>query len=241
MCNDGGPAGAFEAASVKVNVSHGPLSRAIANGRLTYLNITLGEFIETAYGVRRYQVAAPEWITKVSSSDRYDIVAKAASRVSDDEVRAMLAPLLAERFHLAVRRQTRVVPIYALTVTKGGPKRLMPSDGEPGIYLNGTGGLRYQNYSMSTLALWLSGVPGVTRPVVDRTGIRGSYTFAADLLGVPAGLSAAEAKDAETRLDGVETRVFTTLQEQLGLKLESDQAPVEFVVVDHADKIPTPD
>jgi uncharacterized protein (TIGR03435 family) len=232
----------FDVASVKVNVTHGSLTRTVGNGRLTFLNITLGEFIETAYGVKPYQVVAESWVTDVRSSDRYDIVAKAASLVPDEEVRSMLAPLLAERFHLRVHLETRTLPIYSLVVTQGGPKRLMPAQGaEPGIYLDTSGSLRYQNYSMETFAVYLSGVRGVGRPVLNRTGLEGRYTFIADLLNLPTGRSAVEQKGGEQRLDGVDAVVFTALQEQLGLKLEQDRAAIEVLVVDHADRVPTTD
>jgi uncharacterized protein (TIGR03435 family) len=232
----------FDAASVRVNVTHGPLTRTVGNGRLTYLNITLGEFIETAYGVKPYQVVAEKWVTDVRSSERYDIVAKAASPVPDEEVRSMLALLLAERFHLRVHRETQTLPIYSLVLAKGGPKRLMPAQGaEPGIYLDASGSLRYQNYSMEMFAVYLSGVRGVGRPVLNQTGLEGRYTFIADLLNLPRGLNAAEQKGGEQRLDGVDAVAFTALQEQLGLKLEQGRAPIEVLVVDHVDRVPTTD
>ena len=78
----------------------------------------------------------------------------------------------------------------------------------------------------------------VDRPVLDRTGLAGRYTFTANLQDLPAGLSTADQKTAVAQSDAP---VFTALQEQLGLKLESQRGPIETVVVGHADRVPTDD
>src|SRR5215471_991639 len=91
----------FDVASVKVNTKGGGTTRRIEQQSLTYLNITLGEFIQMAYDVRRYQIDAPDWVINNASSDRYDIVAKSSAPATEPQLRGMLAPLLAERFHLS--------------------------------------------------------------------------------------------------------------------------------------------
>src|SRR4051812_21816452 len=80
----------FEVASVKTNRAGGRTTRQIEPQRLTYLNITLGEFIQMAYGVRRYQIQGEDWITNNASPNRYDIVAKAAAPVSETELRHLV-------------------------------------------------------------------------------------------------------------------------------------------------------
>jgi len=228
----------FDAASVKVNHTRGGTTRRIERDRLTYLNITLGEFIQMAYNVKHYQIEAPSWVIDYGSSDRYDVIAKAAMPASPDRLRGMLVPLLAERFHLVVHRETRALPVYALVVAKGGPKFTEGDGGETLVMPDGTGAMKYQNYPMAALAALLSVLPTTGRPVLDRTGLAGRYTFTANLQNVPAGLTGADQKNAILQS---ETPAFTALQEQLGLKLEPDRAAIDMIVVDHAEKIPTDD
>src|SRR6202030_265290 len=113
---------AFEVASVRVNRSHSGTTRRIEPDRLIYLGITLGEFIEMAYGVYHYQISGPDWVVNFGSSERYDIVAKTATPVSGEQLQRMLAPLLRERFHLRIHRETRELRVYALVVVPKGPK-----------------------------------------------------------------------------------------------------------------------
>jgi|SRR5215471_5932240 len=141
-------AGQFDAASVKVHRTPGGTTRRIEQERLTYLNITLGELVQMAYNVKHYQIEAASWVIDYGSSDRYDVIAKAAMPASPDSLRAMLAPLLVERFHLAEHRETRVLPVYVLVVAKGGPK-FKDGDGEEKLVMpDGSGAMKYQNYPM---------------------------------------------------------------------------------------------
>ncbi|HXD75117.1 MAG TPA: TIGR03435 family protein, partial [Vicinamibacterales bacterium] len=91
---------------------------------------------------------------------------------------------------------------------------------------------------IAALAGLLSALPATGRPVLDRTGLTGRYTFSVNLQDLPAGASPADQKSADFRSD---TPAFTALQEQLGLKLVPDRASIEMLVVDHADRIPTDD
>jgi uncharacterized protein (TIGR03435 family) len=228
----------FDAASVKVHRTARGTTRRIEQDRLTYLNITLGEFVQMAYNVKHYQIEAPSWVIDYGSSDRYDVIAKAAMPASPDSLRAMLAPLLTERFHLALHRETRVLPVYVLVAAKGGPKFKEGDGGETLVMPDGSGAMKYQNYPMAALAALLSVLPTTGRPVLDRTGLSGRYTFIANLQNVPAGLTPADQKNAIIQSD---TPAFTALEEQLGLKLEPDRAPIDMIVVDRAEKVPTDD
>jgi len=227
----------FEVASVKVNTRGGGTTRRIEQQSLTYLNVRLGEFIEMAYDVRRYQIAGDDWITN-PATNRYDIVAKAAAPASESELRHMLVPLLAERFHLQLHRETRVLPVYALVVAKGGHKLKDGDGGEQHVSPAPGGSFRYRNYPMVALAEMLSLLRTTGRPVVDRTGLGGRYNFTANLQDLPAGASAEELKRAVFESD---TAVFAALEEQLGLKLIPERAPIEMLVVDRADRMPTDD
>ncbi|HET9830244.1 MAG TPA: TIGR03435 family protein [Vicinamibacterales bacterium] len=227
----------FDVASVKPNTRGGGTTRRIEPQSLTYLNVRLGEFIEMAYDVHRYQVAGEDWITS-PAADRYDIVAKAAAPASEGELRHMLVQLLADRFHLQLHRETRVSPVYALVVAKGGHKLKEGDGGQQWVSPDPRGGFRYQNYPLDALALMLSLLRTTGRPVIDRTGLTGRYSFTANLQDLPAGATETDLKRAVVES---ETTVFAALEQQLGLKLIAERAPVDMLIVDHADRIPTED
>jgi uncharacterized protein (TIGR03435 family) len=225
----------FEVASVRPHRNGGGTTRHMEQGSLTYVNITLGEFIEMAYGVKHYQISGPAWVVSYASSDRYDIVAKAGRLVRGEELQRMLAPLLVDRFHLALHRETRELSVYALVVAKNGPKFKQGDGGAESVSANDGGGYTHHNWSMATFANSLSLMSAVQRLVVDRTGLQGGYTFRANLRNPPKGISPSDlnvpAADCED--------VFCAVQEQLGLRLESRKEPVEVLVVDSAEKMPT--
>lgn len=227
---------AFDVASVRPNRTGGRATRRIEPGTITYLNIALGEFIAMAYGVKPYQLSGPDWIVNFASSDRFDVVAKAGSPATAEQLRRMLAPLLTDRFHLAFHRETRVLPVFALVVAKNGPKKLKEGDGgTESIQPDGKGGLSYTNYSMESLADSLSSMPVLDRPVLDRTGLKGRYSFDANLFDIPVGLDPAATKSAARNSDAI----LSNLPAELGLMLESQKAPIEIIVIDHAEKVPT--
>jgi len=230
----------FEVASVKVHTGKGGTTREIEPDGMRYLNITLGEFINMAYGGKRYQISGPDWAVNNASSDRYDIVAKAAGNVSEDQIRQMIGPLLSERFKLQFHREMRELPVFALTVLKGGPRFKEGDGGESSTYPDGKGGVSFKNYPMDALANLLSNMPAVGRAVVNRTGLNGRYTFTANLTDTPAGASIGEIKAGlGADMDPLSSPVASNLQLQLGLKLEAVKAPIEMIVIDHVEKVPT--
>jgi uncharacterized protein (TIGR03435 family) len=234
---------AFEVASIKPNTS-GDANRLIrpSPGRLSVTNMTIKDLLMFAYQVRDFQISGgPGWI----NSDQYDIEAKAEGNPNQDEMKAMLQTLLQDRFKLALHHDTKELPIYELTVAKGGlklqplkPGACVPFDPlkppAPGqkqpsfcdFWGMGRGRLDATNPSMTDLAKMLS-VP-LVRTVVDKTGIAGQFgvhlTFAQD--DVAAGAQSTD----------VGPSIFTAVQEQLGLKLESTKGPVDVLVIDHVEK-----
>ena len=232
---------AFEAASIKPHQDTGKRdrTRSIEPGRIRAVDFTLGELIGAAYGVKRYQLSGPDWIVGNSSSVTYDIVATAGKAIPVEETVRMLQPLLAERFHLAIHRETRELPVFALLVAKGGPKVKEPGDGgERNMRPDNDGGLFFQNYSMTDLADWFTGLPSMDRPVVDRTSFAGNFSFHANLFGVPKGADPGEVKRSMVGPDAVDT-LRASLPTELGLRLETQKASIEILVIDHADKVPT--
>jgi uncharacterized protein (TIGR03435 family) len=234
---------AFEAASVKLHeggISRGDRTQRVEPGRLTWFNTNLGQLIEMAYGVKHYQVSGPDWIVNYGSTDRYDVVATAGKPVSVDEVKRMVGPLLTERFHLTFHRETRELPVFALTVSKGGTKLQPGDDGAPSQSRDSEGGWFHKNWSMTMLADWLSGLASVGRPVIDRTGLQGPYSFHENLLNFPKEMGTAETKaEVAARIGTPDDSFFSILQSTLGLKVETQKARIEILVIDHAEKVPT--
>lgn len=210
---------AFDVASVKQSApgSSGGGITPGPNG-LTAKNVTLLFCMRIAYNVQDYQISGPSWL----NTEQYDIVAKTGAPVSQDQLRLMLQTLLADRFGLVFHRQEATRSVYALTVGKNGPKLTeAKSDDSAGITAD-VGHLAFTAASMSGLARRLS--QQLHEPVSDLTGLKGVYNFTLDW-------------QQDDNVSG--PSLFTAVQEQLGLKLEAQKAPIEVLVVDHAEKIPT--
>jgi uncharacterized protein (TIGR03435 family) len=236
----------FDAASVKRNTSGDELFKISVEpgGRFSATNVSLRRLIASAYGTPQPRpesqvLGGPKWL----DIDRFDLVAKAAGNpTTQQEVQQLLRALLAERFRLKVHTEDRDAPIYALVVAR--------SDGRLGAQFRPAGecpparerverdtfcGIRTaagqitgRSAVLSNLATTLTRV--VERPVQDRTSLTGSFDFT--LQWTP---------DANvSTVSPVGPSIFTALQEQLGLKLESTKGPVNVVVIDHVEA-PTPD
>jgi uncharacterized protein (TIGR03435 family) len=161
-------------------------------------------------------------------SVRFDIVGKSEHPYPTDdfELLRMLKPLLADRFQLAAHHETRSLPGYALTTTKGGIRAGVSA---PDARFSGSSTrntMKVTGCTMATLAIRLSAVLG--RPVVDMTKDSGSYDF--NLRWTPDEMQA-----GGTAADPDGVSLFTTLQEQVGVKLESQKVPVEVLVIDRAE------
>jgi uncharacterized protein (TIGR03435 family) len=136
----------------------------------------------------------------------------------------MMQALLAERFHLAVHREMREIPVLVLTAPKPKPALHPAPDAEGPGRPSGSGGeLSVKGMSMAEFAEFLAGPLGV--PVIDRTGLTGRFDFTVS------------AKFAQP--DDTQGAIFDTLEDQLGLKLQREKSPVEMLVVDRADQKPT--
>ena len=228
---------AFEVASVKPNPNakaggEGSARETIdsAPGSLTMRNVSLRSCVRWAYGLRDYQLTAPAW----TAAERYDIVAKATGPAPVNQLRLMLQTLLAERFQLALHRENRELPVFALTVAKNGTSlRASTADGAATMQPSG-GALVFRNYSMPDLADRLATRPfHFARPVVDQTGLAGRYDF-----DMRFATTDAELKQTMERMEADQSSFGPALQD-LGLKLEALKAPVEIVIVDRAAKTST--
>ena len=235
----------FEVASVKRNNSG---SRGMRfddrGGRYSATNATLSYVIQQAYKVQPFQIiGAPAWI----DSERYDIEAKAADAQRNEQIGPMLQVLIEERFKAAIHGETRDLPVYFLTVAKNGsklkagpcltkePNTPLPP-GQPqsslcGYYGIGNGSLKLTGHGIDDLADALSRI--LNRKVLDRTGLAGQFDF--DLKWTPDSSSTfGNGPDSAAAPDGAPS-IFTAIEEQLGLKLESGKSPIDVLVIDRID------
>jgi len=250
----------FEVASIKPNTAGNNMImiRPPVGGRFTATNARLKMLIGIAYNVKSFEISGgPGWI----ASDGYDVEAKASdANLNLDQMRPMLQKLLENRFKLAVHREKKEMPIYALMAAKGGlklpaakeggcvafglntPPPPPPAPGQPmptlcGGFLRGPNLLQAGKVSMTQLVNVLSDVLG--RPVIDKTEFSGTFdvkleftpegtAFGADGFGPPGGLAPG--------FDTSGPSIFTAIQDQLGLKLESQKGPAGILVIDHAEK-----
>ena len=204
--------------------------------------------LKRAYNLGLRQIFGPEWL----DTQRYDIEAELPAGSDKEALRVMLQNLLAERFQMTLHRETRTLPVYLLTVTKGGPKfNVAKKDPEYKDFaalkaaiaardaavrrdqeLSGEDPRRigFHMDSLSTSQLADQFANYVELPVQDRTQLDGlssiglSWTPDDVLLSNPAshGLS-----------------IFAALEDQVSLKLQKENAPVDVLVIDYAEKVPT--
>jgi uncharacterized protein (TIGR03435 family) len=254
----------FEVASIKPNA----FANGVATfpypfgGRITATNVNLKTLIAFAYKVRNFEISGgPGWI----DSDRYDVTAKAAeSNIGVEQYQLMLQSLLADRFKLAVHRETKEMPVYVVLAAKNGPRLPEASPGScvtfgpdsppppraPGQssplvcggFSMGPYSLEGRKLSMTQLVNALSIIVG--RPVTDKTGFTGTFDVHLEFAPEgtagrgqggfgPPGLAADSANPDTSR-----PSIFTALQEQLGLKLESQKALADVLVIDYLERAP---
>lgn len=245
----------FDVVSIKPNKSGGGMVRSMTKpDGYAATNISLKMLIQFAYGIREDQISgAPGW----ADSDRYDIDAKVAGhdvadleKMKPEDRGLMLRPLLVDRFKLASHSETKVLPIYELVIAKNGLKlkeadtntpateiKGAPGGGRAGMMMMRPGQLNGQGIPITSLVNQLSRV--LHRTVVDKTGLTGRYDVTlqwTDERSDPAfkGPDGAPQR-AEPAPDNSGPSIFTAVQEQLGLRLQSAKGPVETIVIDHVE------
>jgi uncharacterized protein (TIGR03435 family) len=218
---------AFEVASIKENTSGSQnSSNRTAGERYSGTNVSLVSLLRIAYAVQEFQIAGyPAW----AETDKFDVEAKMESGANLRDFPLMLQKLLAERFKLVVHREPRQAPIYTLAVMKDGPKF---KPGDPSNCNERSGGFNASPteingtcVSMDQFAARLSRSIGTH--VVDGTSLKGVFDFKVSWL-------------ADDRFSGrgasANPTLFTAIQEQLGLRLQSGRGPVDTLVIDRAEK-----
>ena len=200
-------------------------------GRFRASATTLKFLLEWAYGIQPSQHSGgPSWI----DTDRYDIVAKAEGNATDDQMKRMVQTLLADRFKLKLNHERKEVSAYVLSVGKTAPKLSPPKDEEThsirivpqmsqdqkivAYHVSAT------RYTLEQLTYVFARQMGMV--IVNQTGLDGEYDFTLDL---------APDESRPSPLDP--TLLLTALREQLGLTVKSQKAPVDFLVIDGAERV----
>jgi uncharacterized protein (TIGR03435 family) len=226
----------FEVASVKPNKSGASNSRIRSDeGRVTATNVTLRSLVVMAYGIKDYQLEAPAWL----SEERYDISAKfpeapaVNQKLYDPDLDAMLRKLLADRFKLQTHSSSKQFEVYGLVIAKSGLKiKEVPDSGS---HDSNSANNRYTGtcVPMSQFAEFLA--RRVDLPVLDMTGLKGYYDIAFDWVGEPRQPS----EPSATPEAPAGPTLAMAIEEKLGLKLEMRKAPLDIVIVDRVERIPT--
>jgi uncharacterized protein (TIGR03435 family) len=242
----------FEVASVK-RTERGIIKNSMGPGTVTLKGDPLKVVLMEAFKVKLYQIVGPSWL----GEDCFEIVAKMPEGSTSDLIPAMLQALLAERFKLAAHKEDRPGPVYALVVGKGGPKfkeanlnsnfrRMGPRPGQV-TFRAATDARGIKGpITMAMLAHLLAN--HLDRPVQDHTGLTGTYDIdlnwapdpTIDRVGIFSGAAGTTSADAGAGLPAapVDT-IFTAIRDSLGLKLEPRNEPVEMLVIDHVERVPT--
>jgi uncharacterized protein (TIGR03435 family) len=212
----------FEVASIKLipaDRARCCFSMSPLGGTFAARNISMSVLVEMAYGVDDTQISGMDRL----GDELYDVSAKPENGVvlTQTRLQPMLRALLAERFTLVTHRETKDIAGYALTTAKGGPK-LKPGDAAAGQTMILPGRLVAPNITIDGVISLLAHPLG--KPVVDKTNLPGSFKI--DLKFAAIG-------------DTTQPSIFTAVEEQLGLKLESQKIPFEVLVIDHCGHIPT--
>ena len=264
------PAAPQAMARLQGSVEGGPGTHA--PDRIQFIDMPLKVLIMRAYEVQNFQVSGPSWM----DSQRFDIIAKVSPGATKDDARVMLQNLLTDRFKLKLHKGRKEAAIYELVIAKGGlklkeavqtaappaegaggpppgPPRgkdglIRTPHGQIGIQATTNGRLRMQG-DAATMA-HLTEVLGmvVSRPVVDKTGLMGTYDVMLDFSpegmgpgpkGPGPGEGGSNPAGAPRDSNDLGATIFTALQEQLGLKLEPRKGPVDLLVVESVEKAPT--
>jgi uncharacterized protein (TIGR03435 family) len=233
---------AFDVASVKINQDFNQANRATwayrinpSPGSLTMRNVNMTMIAAWAFHLQRPQVSTPSAL----DDQRYDILAKTDHPAKDDELRQMLQKLLVERFKFASHRTTRTMEVLALVAPKEGLKMKESQIGDGPIEVTkDENGAHIKGAQLVDLLDDLS--KELEIPVVDMTGLKGRYDFT---FNPQKYVTALRARYTGERNIPPESALKLSLMEEiltgeLGLRVETRKAPVEMLVIDHAEKTP---
>jgi uncharacterized protein (TIGR03435 family) len=250
----------FEAASVKPvppgtpygGMRGGPGTSS--PGQIVYSSTTLRAVTASAYGVQRFQIAGPPWFDK----ERFDITAKVPPGTTKQQFQLMLQKLLAGRFKLELHRENRTATIYEMTIAKTGLKmKVSPALEVPApapgafpptapagsglmeMYFEGKAELRGQRVTIRQIIVRLT--EETDRPIVDKTGLTETYDFTMPWTRgndtAPGG--AAPGVGADAVAADVGDTLYSAVERYLGLSLVPRKEPVEMLIIDRLERVPT--
>jgi uncharacterized protein (TIGR03435 family) len=194
------------------------------NSRIAYRNVRFKLLLQIAYSISQDRINGEAWL----ESEPYDVSATLPQGAGKNDIPVLLQSLLAERFDLAVHHEPRAMSAYDLGIAKGGSKLNRASEDGAGSNYILRGRVIGPQLSMEALADILSRQTG--RPVVDKTGLNG-------LFNVKLTWSPDDSKADQTAIP-TGPSIYTALQEQLGLQLRPAKELVDYLIVDHANRIP---
>jgi uncharacterized protein (TIGR03435 family) len=233
----------FEVASVKLNPTFvrgvAPVHFGSDSVRLTFVDLSI--VLILAYSVRDFQIAGPEWLHANTGGNSFNVDAKASHPVPEAQLRLMLRPLLADRFHLSLHHEQKEMPVIAMRQARSGAKVTSPADGvQPNTQWLGFAGVlwtgsKFINATAESLAAAVGACTGgALPPVIDQTGLKGRFDF------VPPPIRLPPAPDGSALADEDRLAACNLLtQQNVGITLTRTKAPVDILVIDHADKVPT--
>jgi uncharacterized protein (TIGR03435 family) len=212
------PKVAFEVSEVKVSAVGGtPNLEFLPDGKIVANFVTMKELIAAAWAKRdEYVTGGPSWL----GEEHYDIVAQAPHDAKEEDLLPMLQRLLFDRFKLAAHLERIAMPVYVLSAATNGPK-LSESTAPVSDAASCKMQLRTLTCKNAPIRMLVERLPAayVDHPVVDQTELKGRYDFA---------------QKWQSEAEG-----FIDAMAQLGLRLESRQVPMDVVVVDRVDRVPT--
>jgi uncharacterized protein (TIGR03435 family) len=211
-------------------------------GRYDVRSATMVDLVRLAYGVdSEHVLGGPGWL----DTDRFDVLAKAPAEATPESAKLMLQALLADRFSLAVRNDTRPVPVYVLSIGKGNKMKAASGSGAPGCQSQQQGApvplapgqippnivVSCHGMSMDVFAEQVRQMAGayLDHPVLNQTKLEGEWDF--DLTWTGRNVLAAAGSDGIS--------IFDAVDKQLGLKIEAQKTPQPVVIVEKVNEKPT--
>ena len=251
----------FEVATIRLNTDcvNGGGHEQLSPGRFGVECVSLRDYIRGAYGSYGAGrnpnlrpppvVGGPTWL----DADRYDIVAKASPETGLDQMYGpMTRALLEARFRLKVHTEARELPVYTLSLAKGGSKLTATKAGscvaiDPATVLKSPSPSNYCGGRATTKAGAKKIVDGygmslaeftdrifretLDRPVIDKTGLKGLFDIHLEYVA-----DAMVSDGSTSPVNAPGPAILTAVQEQLGLKLSPDKGPVEVIVIDSVER-----